>query len=117
MVEMIQNISKHAVPSENGCHEGLFSFGKCGQEYSVTASNYVDSNSTDRLKAYIKDLNSKSREQLDEYYKQVLRNGHDNLEIASGLGLIDIARESKDGILVQTDTYDNKSLLTIECQV
>ena len=117
MVEMIQNISKHAVPSDNGYREGLFSFGKCGQEYSVTASNNVNPDNADRLKAYIKDLNSKSREQLDEYYKQVLRNGHDNLEIATGLGLIDIARESKDGILVQTDTYGNKSLLTIECRI
>ena len=117
LVEMIQNIAKHAAPSDNGDHEGLFSFGKCGQEYSITASNNIQPDKAESLKSYVNNLNAKSHDQLNDYYKQVLRHGHDNLDISSGLGLIDIARESKNGILIQTDTYNDKQLLTIECRI
>ena len=117
LVEMIQNIAKHAAPSQNGDHEGLFSFGKCGEEYTITASNNILPNQIDNLKSYVDSLNTQNHEQLNDYYKKVLRHGHDNLDISSGLGLIDIARESKNGILMQTDNYNGKQLLTIECRI
>ena len=98
MVEMMQNIAKHAIAEPTGEHNGIFSLGKNQEKYSLTASNYVETNQEDILTQYIDQLNTKDRNQLNEYYRQVLRNGHDDINMASGLGLIDIARESKDGI-------------------
>jgi len=115
MVEMIQNISKHASSANTGSHDGLFSLGKHQSKYTITASNNIDPKYTTRLKDYIDNLNAQTPEQLDAYYKKVLRNGHDNLDITSGLGLIDIARESKNGIRCQFD--NENTLVTIECNI
>lgn len=115
MVEMIQNISKHASSANTGSHDGLFSLGKHQSKYTITASNNIDQKYTTRLKDYIDNLNAQTPEQLDAYYKKVLRNGHDNLDITSGLGLIDIARESKNGIRCQFD--NENTLVTIECNI
>ena len=116
MVEMIQNISKHAVVTNNDEHEGLFSIGKSGTQYTLTASNSIPTNEVDSLQAYIDKLNAKDPSELDDYYRHILRNGHDNLDVTSGLGLIDIARESRTGISYVFDNQDsNNALLTMEC--
>ncbi|MBR4440754.1 MAG: SiaB family protein kinase [Bacteroidales bacterium] len=118
MVEMMQNISKHAIAEQTGEHNGIFSFGKNQDNYSLTASNYVENNQVDIIAQYIDQLNTKDHSQLNEYYRQVLRNGHDDMNMASGLGLIDIARESKDGIkYFFYHDGQQKKLFTIECMI
>lgn len=94
LVEMLQNIAKHAKPDAQGHHTGLFSMGYDKNSFTMSATNSIEKEKRAKLENYIKSLNSKSKEELDEYYKTVLRNGHDDESILSGLGLIDIARDS-----------------------
>lgn len=96
LVEMLQNIAKHAEPDPDGRHTGLFSFGYDEGAFSISATNRIAKNGKEKLKAYIESLNSKDKQDLDEYYKMILRNGHSDETILSGLGLIDIARESSE---------------------
>ena len=94
LVEMLQNIAKHAKPTEEGYHLGLFSMGLDKDVYTVSATNGIEPAKKVKLENYIKSLNDKNKTELDEYYKVILRNGHDDKTIFSGLGLIDIARDS-----------------------
>lgn len=94
LVEMLQNIAKHAKANEEGIRIGLFSMGYDEGVYTVSATNEVCPEEKNKLKNYIESLNSKGKEDLDEYYKMILRNGHADESILSGLGLIDIARDS-----------------------
>ena len=94
LVEMLQNIAKHAKANEEGIRIGLFSMGYDEGIYTVSATNEVCHEEKNKLKNYIESLNSKGKEDLDEYYKMILRNGHADESILSGLGLIDIARDS-----------------------
>ncbi|MCQ2250547.1 MAG: SiaB family protein kinase [Bacteroidales bacterium] len=98
LVEMLQNIAKHAKVSEKGRHEGLFSMGVLGGDYIVSASNGIEDAKAQKIGQYIEKLNAMTRQQLDDYYRKVLRGGHEDVTILSGLGLIDIARESKSKI-------------------
>ena len=93
LVELLQNISKHAYV-ENDRRNGIFSMGECSGAYTVCAANKIEINQAEKLKRYINFLNSKSKTQLNDYYKQILRDGHSDASIESGLGLIDIARDS-----------------------
>lgn len=119
MVEMIQNISKHAKVSDKGARVGLFSIGKAGTQFTLTATNRIKCSEIQTLKAYIDNINNKDQQALDDYYRHILRNGHDDLDVVSGLGLIDIVRESKFGIKYMFDnekpSYD--PLLTMECNI
>ena len=118
MVEMMQNISKHAATDTQSGHHGLFSLGKYQQNFTLTATNNIETSNTERLKNYIDSLNAKTKTELDDYYKKILRNGHDDTDIASGLGLIDIARESKDGIKYAFDNQNSDTrIFTIECLI
>jgi len=94
LVEMLQNIAKHADIDSLGRHIGLFSLGYDEGIFAMSATNGIQKDKCEKLENYINSLNSKSKEELDEYYKNVLRNGHDDESIFSGLGLIDIARDS-----------------------
>jgi len=98
LVEMLQNIARHAAQTEDGRREGMFSMGYDGAAFVVSASNGIESAAAERLLEYVGRLNSMTHEQLDDYYKRVLRDGHDDATISSGLGLIDVARDSIDGI-------------------
>jgi len=98
LVEMLQNIAKHAKVNEKGRHEGIFSMGVKDGGYIVSASNGIEDAKALKISSYIDRLNTMTKPQLDDYYRKVLRGGHDDLSILSGLGLIDIARESKSKI-------------------
>ncbi|MCQ2253079.1 MAG: SiaB family protein kinase [Bacteroidales bacterium] len=114
LVEMLQNIAKHATPTESGRHEGVFSMGSIGSDFIVSASNGVANDKTDHLENYIKQLNAMDHQQLDDYYKKVLREGHPDPSILSGLGLIDLARDSK--IMIDYEFADcmcNQKLFTM----
>ncbi len=117
LVEMLQNIARHASLTDDGRREGLFTMGFDGERFVVSATNGIESQSAQKLAAYIDSLNSKSNEELAEYYKHVLREGHDDADIDSGLGLIDVARESVDRIDYSIEGDQQVKLLTMTAKV
>ncbi len=118
LVEMLQNIAKHAKVSARGRHEGLFSMGVKDGCFVVSASNGIGAADSQKLVNYIEKLNSMQKDELDAYYKKVLREGHDDETIFSGLGLIDIARDSKIRIGYNlTDLDDDTRLLSMSASL
>jgi hypothetical protein len=83
----------------------------------VSASNGIEPDSAQRLLEYVGKLNSMTREQLDDYYKRVLREGHDDATISSGLGLIDVARDSIGGIDCTVDSYGEARILSMTAKL
>lgn len=118
LVEMLQNIVRHAEPDSEGRHEGVFSMGVDIDKFIVSASNYAKNAAADKLEKYIGRLNAMSKDELDNYYKHVLRNGHEDEQVFSGLGLIDIARDSTEKVdFVSTNANIDSRLLTITAKL
>ena len=117
LVEMLQNIARHAAPTEDGRREGMFSMGYDGGSFVVSASNGIETEAAERLLEYVGRLNEMTREQLDDYYKRVLREGHDDATISSGLGLIDVARDSVCGIDCNVDGDGAVKLLSMTAKL
>jgi hypothetical protein len=117
LVEMLQNIARHASQTEDGRREGMFSMGYDDGNFIVSASNGIEDSAAARLLEYVGRLNSMTHEQLDDYYKRVLREGHDDASISSGLGLIDVARDSVDGIDCSVSGEDTVKLLSMTAKL
>jgi hypothetical protein len=97
LVEILQNISKHAMET-NGMREGIFIMGKKNGNFLVYTGNYITPLHTSALGSHIDSLNSLSKEELLELYKLTLHLGSTNFDGNSGLGLIDVARDCSEKI-------------------
>lgn len=115
LVEMLQNIAKHAY-KEDGFSKGLFTIGIEEDLYSISSCNKVSENQANTLENYLNKLKNMDFEQLDKYYKKILREGHQDLKIESGLGLIDIFRSSKEKQYFIDDLL-NQKLFTITTKI
>ncbi len=117
LVEMLQNIAKHAVEN-NGRHEGLFSMGSGNGSYTISASNTVNNEQADKLEKYLQKISTKNIDELNQYYKEILRNGHSDRSIFSGLGLIDIVRTSSEKIKYDfTNKNQNEKLFSLTATI
>lgn len=98
LVECLQNLYHHIdeIPSKiNGKDRtAIFLIGKTNEGYSIITGNYILNENVPALKKRIDDINNLTKEELKEYYKQVLTNGEISLKGGGGLGIIDIARKS-----------------------
>jgi hypothetical protein len=68
--------------------------GKSEDGYKIITGNYILNENVSGLKKRIDEINALTKEELKEYYKQVLTNGEMSLKGGGGLGIIDIARKS-----------------------
>lgn len=98
LVECLQNLYHHMdeIPSHiNGKdRSAIFMIGKTEEGYSIITGNYILNENVSGLKKRIDEINSLTKDELKEYYKQVLNNGEMSLKGGGGLGIIDIARKS-----------------------
>jgi len=94
LVEMLQNISKHSAKLE-GVNEGILILSKQNDYFLASTGNFVTSEEKIRLEKYLNYLLTLSKDELNAFYKKILRDGHEDESFSSGLGLIDIIRDSK----------------------
>lgn len=98
MVECLQNISKHAdnqfnfVTSKDG--RGIFMVSKDEKEYNVTTGNVVKNDKIDELKTMLERVNNLNKDELNQLYKQKIKEGRLSEKGGAGLGFIDIARKT-----------------------
>lgn len=97
LVEILQNISKHSY-NANGIREGIFMMGLKNKKYIISTGNFIENSKIGKLSAQLNALNSLGKDELDKLYKKVLREGKITEGGGAGLGLIDIARESRDNL-------------------
>jgi len=97
LVEILQNVSKHAIEI-NGIREGIFMMGKINNKYLVYTGNYISTIKVKSLQKHIVKLNRLSKDSLLKLYKKTLHLSSIPHTGESGLGLINIKRDSSDKI-------------------
>ncbi len=93
LVELLQNVSKHGF-EENGIREAIFMMGKTNGNFLIFSGNYIENQFVNQLSNYLDYIKQLSKDQLIEYYKNVLNVGTLNEKGNAGLGLINIARDA-----------------------
>jgi hypothetical protein len=93
LIELLQNISKHALEID-GRREGIFILSVKNGRYLLRTGNLVETGKATGLKKYIRDLSALSPEQLEERYKTTLLKKDPQPADGAGLGLIEIGKFS-----------------------
>lgn len=107
LVEILQNVSKHALESNN-IREGIFMMGKVGDKFLVYTGNYIYNYKIETLSEHIDNLNNMNKDELFELYKLTLHLGTTTSSGDAGLGLIDIARDSCEKLQYSFTPIDDK---------
>ena len=100
LVECLQNLYHH-IEDERGLKydskvskAALVMVVKGEDGFLIQTGNYIDKNNVDELEQRLKKINSLSKDDLRDYYREVLGNGTVSDKGTAGLGMIDIARKS-----------------------
>ena len=99
LVECLQNLYHHmdevdASAVGDKTRAAIFMIGRVDAEYNIITGNYIKGENVSILKGRLDEINKLDKDQLKEYYKQVLNNGEMSQKGGGGLGMIDIARKS-----------------------
>lgn len=105
MVELLQNISKHALKIKDE-HEGIFMISKNDNKYILSAGNYIDTNSVERLKEQLENVSQLEKKELIELYKKTLLKQEPTINGNAGIGLIEICKYSTEKIKFSFNTVD-----------
>ncbi|MBS1635289.1 MAG: SiaB family protein kinase [Bacteroidetes bacterium] len=122
LVECLQNLYHHMddATDHNGDknRSAIFMIGKNNTAYNIITGNYILNENIHGLKQRLDEVNSLSKEELKDYYKQVLNNGEMSLKGGGGLGMIDIARKTGEKLEYNFLEIDNKvSFFTLVIKV
>lgn len=104
IVESLENIYKHFDVKEKITAPSIFLFGTQADHYYIISGNYVYTETGERLKETIDELNSLDREKMRKKYRTALLQSVDEngREInAAGIGLIDMALKSENKLEYQ----------------
>ena len=101
-VEQITNMLMYSAEKEQfKNHEneevsvGMLVLGHKENVYFIQTGNVIKPNNMELIKNRINHLNTLDKQELRQYYKEVMRSGDDNPEsLGAGLGLIEIARRA-----------------------
>ncbi len=122
LVECLQNLYHHLdevgeVDAEK-IRSAIFTIGKLNNQYTIVTGNYILNENILGLRSRLDEVNSLSKDELKEYYKQVLNNGEMSLKGGGGLGMIDIARKTGEKLEYNFLEIDNKvSFFTLNIKV
>ncbi len=114
LVECLQNLVHHIEETEvdfAGIDHGktaLLMIWMDPNAYNVATGNYVLNENVEKLDKWLQEINSNSRDELRDLYKQVLNNGLFSVKGGGGLGFIDIARKSGQKLDYQFKRIDDK---------
>jgi len=111
MVEMLQNIVKHASRKDdeelNG-NPGIFFMSENDNKYSLSTGNYVSNSEVENLKAKLGHVNSLEGDELDLFYSKRLLNFEIDNSKEAGLGIIDLRLKSGHKLEYTFDKVDDK---------
>jgi len=100
LVESLQNLFHHVdnapleVLNVDGERFGIFSLSKIDDKYFILTGNFIRNDRITILKSKIEKINNMTKDELKEFYKEVLNNQKFSEKGGGGLGLIDIARKT-----------------------
>ncbi len=111
IVELLQNIKKHADDKVEGGHGkfGVFLIGKNDGDYVISAGNVIAKTKVSNLKTRLERINLLTDTELDALYNDTILN-EEVSEKSTGLGLIDLRLKSMNPIAYEfrpvDDSYD-----------
>jgi len=110
MIELMQNIVKHAAEIEidglTGKHS-LFLISENEKSISVTSGNYIKTEKAIILRKHILRVNEMSQTQLNEFHFKTLSDYKKKKENTTGLGILDMRIKSKQKINYKIIKIDN----------
>ncbi|MFQ3675701.1 MAG: SiaB family protein kinase, partial [Endomicrobiia bacterium] len=119
MVEMLQNIVKHAAKPDNLVealgNPGLFFLSTKNNMYTLSTGNYIENNMVDDLKTKLEHVNSLNGDELDMFYSKRLLNFEIDNSKEAGLGIIDLRIKSGKEIIYDFHKVNEKlSFFTLQ---
>lgn len=111
MVETLQNMAKHSdeITDKYNIGKGLFMIGKKDETYYIITSNKVTNAKKEDLEAAVTQVNAASKEELKNMYREQITKGSLSEKGGAGLGLIEIARKTRNKLVYQFLPYDEHS--------
>jgi hypothetical protein len=94
IIEVLQNVSIHG-KSIHGSKEGVFAIRNIDNELFIECGNFVKHENYESLKKILNSIKACSNDELENLYKQKLSASHFSEKHSAGLGLIEIARFTK----------------------
>ncbi|MEX2371153.1 MAG: SiaB family protein kinase [Bacteroidales bacterium] len=100
LVECLQNINRHAeaffpdTTDDRLPGKGALLVSQSAFHYSVITANMIRSSQVAEIRAFLKSINKLSEKQLNELYKDQLKEGRLTSKGGAGLGFIDIRRKT-----------------------
>jgi len=109
MVEMLQNISKHAdnFSQELDWKPGIFLITETDDNYILISGNYVHNDKVDKLRENVEYTNSLENSELVKEYNEILQD-FDLKNRKRGLGLLDLKKKSKANLNYNFHQIDEK---------
>lgn len=102
LVEMLQNVSRHNMGQVS--KDGIFMITEAADgTFGASVGNIVDGKTKELLTERLDSLNGMDQLELKQAYKQTLREGSFSDKGGAGLGLIEIARKSKEKLRYRFD--------------
>ncbi|HLP55653.1 MAG TPA: SiaB family protein kinase [Fluviicola sp.] len=103
LVECLQNLYHHIDDGAEStdrnierieAKSALFMIAKKEDQFVISTGNYIDRESGIELEKRLQAINGMDKDELKQYYQEVLNNGSVSDKGTAGLGMIDIARKS-----------------------
>jgi hypothetical protein len=97
MVEMLQNIVKHATKKDEkelGGNPGIFFISEKDGKYSLSTGNYIKNVKAEELKHKLLHVNTLEGDEIDLFYSKRLLNFEIDNSKEAGLGIIDLRLKS-----------------------
>ena len=101
MAESFQNIVRHHDQSLSNLRGSMFGVRGIHPYLHIFSTNLVNDEARDNLERKLNHINELSQEQMRDYYQEVLQNGEISEKGGAGLGLIEMARKSKNPLQVE----------------
>jgi len=124
LVECLQNLYHHIdenmddLNTEQNEMNSLFMIAKSEGDYTITTGNYMKLTEVGSLKEKLDLINGMSKDELKEFYKQVLNEGTMSEKGTAGLGMIDIARKSGQELEYEfTPINDNLTFFNLSVRI
>jgi len=91
LIELLQNISKHAL-SINNEREGLLMISHRNNRYVLTTGNYIEKKNVEILKKKLENIVNLSKDELSALYKSILLQNIPDKNSNAGIGLIELCK-------------------------
>jgi len=97
LVECMQNLYHHAeaeMPGETSSRKAMLEMYFDDDYYNIITGNYMKNEDVPHLKTRLDKVNSLSKEDLRQFYREILDNNQISKKGGASLGMIDMARKS-----------------------